>query len=152
MATRTIRYRRDSASSSGQVEPPDPPPARVRAWYAGETREMDEQTAAWLVERGIVDYFDATGLAAGAVTSSSVGLSWTPLPVAASYQVQSSTDGGVTWADVAAGSGGTPTTASTTVSGLTASTTYGFRVLAVDSEGARSVPSAPVTATTAALI
>ncbi|OBK04708.1 fibronectin type III domain-containing protein [Mycolicibacterium conceptionense] len=64
----------------------------------------------------------------GALTATSVALSWNELPTADSYMVQKSTDGGTTWTAVTSAAGGEPTTASTTVTGLTASTAHKFRV------------------------
>jgi chitinase len=77
------------------------------------------------------------GLTAGSVTSSSVALSWSPVPGATSYAVYR--DGaGVR----------TVTGTSTTVTGLTPSTAYAFQVAAVNDAG-ESARSATVTATTA---
>ncbi|GAA2295945.1 glycoside hydrolase family 18 protein [Streptomyces kunmingensis] len=78
------------------------------------------------------------GLAAGATTSSSVDLSWTPVSTASGYNVYR--DG----AKVASVSG-----SSATVSGLAASTSYSFQVSAVNAAG-ESAKSAAVTAKTAA--
>lgn len=91
-----------------------------------------------------------TGLTAGTITATTVALSWSAVATAASYVVQRSTDSGATWSDVTAANGGAPTTASTTVSGLTASTAYRFRVIAVSTSGRRGTPSTSVTATTTA--
>ncbi|MFH8975292.1 chitinase [Streptomyces sp. NPDC017890] len=76
------------------------------------------------------------GLTAGSVTSSSVALSWSPVPSATSYAVHR--DG----AKVR-----TVTGTSTTVTGLTPSTAYAFQVTAVNDAG-ESARSATVTATT----
>lgn len=91
-----------------------------------------------------------TGVTVGTITATSVALSWTAVATAASYVVQRSTDSGATWTDVAAANGGAPTTTSTTVSGLTASTAYRFRVIAVSTSGRRGTPSTSVSATTTA--
>lgn len=64
----------------------------------------------------------------GAITATSVALSWNELPTADSYMVQKSTDGGTTWTAVTSAAGGEPTTPSTTVTGLTASAAHKFRV------------------------
>ncbi|GGQ87598.1 chitinase [Streptomyces flaveolus] len=76
------------------------------------------------------------GLTAGTVTSSSVALSWSPVPGATGYAVYR--DG----ARVR-----TVTGTSTTVTGLTPSTAYAFQVAAVNDAG-ESARSATVTATT----
>ncbi|WP_125772868.1 glycoside hydrolase family 6 protein [Antribacter gilvus] len=84
-----------------------------------------------------------SGLTAGTVTSSSVALSWT-----------ASTDNvGVTGYDVVNAAGtvvATSTSASATVSGLTPSTAYQFRVRAKDAAGNTSGFSTAVSATTTA--
>ncbi|MFJ9201681.1 chitinase [Streptomyces flaveolus] len=77
------------------------------------------------------------GLTAGSVTSSSVALSWSPVPGATGYAVYR--DG----ARVR-----TVTGTSATVTGLTPSTAYAFQVAAVNDAG-ESARSATVTATTA---
>ncbi|MGW4565701.1 chitinase [Streptomyces sp. NPDC004561] len=78
-----------------------------------------------------------TGLTAGSVTSSSVGLSWSAVTGATGYAVYR--DGAKVQ---------TVTGTSVTVTGLTASTAYSFQVTAVDDTG-ESAKSAAVTATTA---
>ncbi|MEU5479831.1 chitinase [Streptomyces mirabilis] len=77
-----------------------------------------------------------TGLAAGAVTSSTVALSWSPVTGATGYAVYR--DG--VKVQMATGT-------STTVSGLAPSTAYAFQVAAVNDAG-ESAKSATVTATT----
>ncbi|KMV23338.1 fibronectin type III domain-containing protein [Mycobacterium heckeshornense] len=84
----------------------------------------------------------------GTVTASSIELSWNDIPTADSYKVQQSTDNGATWTDVSAANGGQPTSPSTTVSGLAASTAYQFRVAAVFGSNTGRY-SSPVSATTA---
>lgn len=91
-----------------------------------------------------------TGLAAGAITATTVPLTWSTVASAASYVVRVSTNNGDTYTDVPSASGGTPTGASTTVTGRTAATAYRFRVLAVDSTGKRGPESASISATTLA--
>jgi hypothetical protein len=81
-----------------------------------------------------------TGLTAGAITSSSVALSWTEpagSDPAKSYDVYA--DGSLTT---------TSGTTSVTVSGLAAGTSYQFTVAAVDAAGNASAQSSPVTAQT----
>ncbi|MGV9289959.1 chitinase [Streptomyces sp. NPDC003719] len=77
-----------------------------------------------------------SGLTAGTVTSSSVALSWSPVPGATGYAVYR--DGTRV---------STVTGTSTTVTGLTPSTAYAFQVAAVNDAG-ESARSATVTATT----
>lgn len=84
----------------------------------------------------------------GAITSTSVALSWNAIPTATSYLVQQSSDGGTTWVLVTSGHGGAPTTASTVVTTLVTATAYKFRVAGVFAAGTGSY-SAPVSATTA---
>jgi hypothetical protein len=84
----------------------------------------------------------------GTITSTSVALMWTDIPTADSYKVQESTDGGTTWTDVGSGAGGAPTTANTTVTGLTTATPYKFRVAGVFNSVTGDYSSA-VSATTA---
>ncbi|MER5369697.1 glycoside hydrolase family 18 protein [Streptomyces sp. NPDC002722] len=79
-----------------------------------------------------------TGLRAGTVTASSVGLSWTGSSGATGYNVYR---GDTKVLSV--------TGTSATVSGLAASTAYGFQVTATNSAG-ESAKSAPVQATTTA--
>lgn len=84
-----------------------------------------------------------TNLTVGTVTSTTVPLTWTaPSPTPDSYVVQSSTDNGASWTDVAS-----PSTATATISGLTTATTYKFRVAAVKNT-VRGDYSAVVSATT----
>ncbi|MFE2168326.1 chitinase [Streptomyces sp. NPDC059447] len=77
-----------------------------------------------------------TGLTASAGSSSAISLSWTAVPGAGSYTVHR--DGAAPLS---------VTTASATVTGLAASTTYTFQVSAVNAAG-ESPKSAPVSATT----
>ncbi|MEV8092735.1 cysteine/serine endopeptidase inhibitor [Kitasatospora sp. NPDC085879] len=79
-----------------------------------------------------------TGLRAGATTTSSVPLTWTAVPGAASYSVYR---GGTKV--------GTASGASYTDTGLTAGTGYRYTVAAVDSAGKAGAQSTAVTATTA---
>ncbi|TXC93646.1 glycosyl hydrolase family 18 protein [Streptomyces sp. ISID311] len=77
------------------------------------------------------------GLTAGAVTPSSVALSWTPVSGATGYTVYRD---GIKY--------GTVNGTSATVSGLAAATSYRFQVSATNAAG-ESARSAPLTATTA---
>ncbi|MFB6613527.1 chitinase [Streptomyces sp. NPDC056367] len=77
-----------------------------------------------------------TGLSASATSSSAISLSWTAVPGATSYTVYR--DGAAPLS---------VTAPSATVTGLAASTTYTFRVGAVNAAG-ESARSAPVSATT----
>ncbi|WP_405792857.1 MULTISPECIES: chitinase [unclassified Streptomyces] len=77
-----------------------------------------------------------TGLTASATSSSSVALSWSAVPGATSYTVRR--DGAAPLS---------VTSATAAVTGLAASTTYTFRVSAVNAAG-ESPQSAPVSATT----
>ncbi|MFB7177102.1 chitinase [Streptomyces sp. NPDC056257] len=79
-----------------------------------------------------------TGLTATATSSSSVSLNWSAVPGATSYTVHR--DGAAPLS---------VTSASTAVTGLAASTTYTFRVSAVNAAG-ESPQSAPASATTTA--
>lgn len=83
----------------------------------------------------------------GTLTATSAALNWDPSSQADSYKVQRSADGGTTWTAVTAGNGGEPTSASTTVAGLTASTQYVFRVAGVFDTvtGPYSTPTGAVT-------
>lgn len=88
-----------------------------------------------------------TSLTAGTVTSTTVPLTWTA-PVAtdvSKYEVAYSSDGGTNYT-IATSSLAAPAT-SYTVTGLTASTTYTIRVVAIDGAGNRST-SVTVLATT----
>jgi hypothetical protein len=71
-------------------------------------------------------------LQASVIGSTSVTIDWDQVGIFNAtndkYQVQQSVDNGVTWADVLSASGGTPTTNSTSVTGLTAATAYQFQV------------------------
>src|SRR5438445_708177 len=82
-----------------------------------------------------------TGLTATAVSSSQINLSWTaPTNNGGSaitgYKIERSTDGGTTWSTIVSNTGSTGTTYSDT--GLVHSTTYTYRVSAINSAGTSS--------------
>jgi hypothetical protein len=85
----------------------------------------------------------------GAITATSVALSWDDAPDATEYRVQQSIDAGITWTAVSDTNGGEPTTSSTVITALTASTAYQFRVAAFDGNVVGDY-SNPVLATTTA--
>jgi Fibronectin type III domain len=94
-----------------------------------------------------------TNLAAGSPTSTTVPLTWTAAtngtPAATDYKVQRRT-AFTDWADVADANLTSRTTTGATVTGLTASTQYQFRVRAVTVTNGNSDWTAAVTATTTA--
>ncbi|HEX5457900.1 MAG TPA: fibronectin type III domain-containing protein [Candidatus Nitrosotalea sp.] len=95
-----------------------------------------------------------TGLAATATSSSQINLSWTaPTDNGGSqitgYQIERSQDNGTTWSDLVSNTGSTSTTYSD--SGLNPSTTYTYRVSAINSVG-NSSPSNTASATTTSII
>lgn len=88
-------------------------------------------------------------LTVGTIAAATVDLAWTDLPTADSYKVQRSVSPFTSWTDVGSGAGGEPTDADTTVTGLTASTAYKFRVAGVFGSTTGEYCT-PVSATTAA--
>ncbi len=91
-----------------------------------------------------------TGLTASAFSSSRIDLSWTaPTNYGSSaitgYTIERSTDGGASWSTLASNTGSTATTYSDT--GLVSSTTYAYKVYAINSAGT-SLPSNIASATT----
>src|SRR2546425_547051 len=91
-----------------------------------------------------------TNLTAGVVSSSQINLSWnapsdTGGSVITGYKIERSTDGGATWGTIVSNTGTTGTTYSNT--GLSPSTTYSYRVSAINSAGTSS-PSNTASATT----
>ena len=84
-----------------------------------------------------------TGLAASAVSASQINLSWDLVSGAASYKVYSNADGYVTAI-------GTPSGNSYSDTGLSANTTYSYKVSAVNSSGEGTKTSAVSAATQAA--
>src|SRR5437773_931976 len=94
-----------------------------------------------------------TNFAATAVSSSEIHLSWTAPSVfglvVTGYEIERSTDGGLTWNVLVANTGSTATTYSDT-GGLAHSTTYTYRVHTVTTIGT-SFPSDTASATTFAV-
>jgi len=87
------------------------------------------------------------GVSVDTITAASVVVNWDAVAEADSYRVQQSMDAGVTWTDVS-GDVADPTVTKT-VSGLTASTAYRFRVASIK-DGVLSSYSNSVSATTLA--
>ena len=83
-----------------------------------------------------------TGLTATPVTASQVNLAWSAVSAATGYNVQRSADGSTGWTQIGSSTG--PSFSNT---GLTASTTYYYRVLATNASGS-SLPSQVASATT----
>lgn len=90
-----------------------------------------------------------SNLTVGTVAAATAQLMWNDLSTADSYIVQKSTDGGTTYTAQGSGAGGAPTLPTTTVTGLTASTAYKFRVAGVFG-GVTGPFSSPVSVTTPA--
>jgi methionine-rich copper-binding protein CopC len=90
-----------------------------------------------------------TGLTATAISSTQINLSWTAVTAATSYNVYRSTTAGFTVNTATDTPIARPTTNSYSNTGLTASTTYYYRVAAVNSSGT-GTPSAIASATTPA--
>ncbi|AOE44831.1 major tail protein [Gordonia phage Terapin] len=70
-------------------------------------------------------------VAAGEVTAATVALNWDDVVGATEYKVQQSVSPYSAWTDVSEANGGEPSASNTTVTSLTASTAYKFRVKAV---------------------
>ena len=91
-----------------------------------------------------------TGLKATTASYSSIVLSWTAPPnnggsAITGYKIERSVDGGTSWSTITTNTGSTATTYSDT--GLSSSTTYTYRVSAINSVGTSS-PSNTASATT----
>lgn len=85
-----------------------------------------------------------TSLAASSVTDTGLTLTWTaPSGIVASYVVEQKLTSGSTWTQI-----GTPSATTLAVTGLTASTSYDFRVAAVNSAGTGTASSVLTQATT----
>ena len=91
-----------------------------------------------------------TGLVASAISSSQINLSWSAPSnnggsAITGYKIEQSTNSGSTWSAIVSNTGSTVTTYSNV--GLAASTSYTYRISAINSIGT-SVPSGTVSATT----
>ncbi len=87
-----------------------------------------------------------TNVTVSARTGTTVTLTWTPVPGAASYQVYQS----ISFSGFLPSTLGSQTSSSAVVTGLLPNTTYTFYVVAVGANGLQGAQSAPVTATTTA--
>src|SRR5690348_10343727 len=95
-----------------------------------------------------------TGLSATAISSSQINLSWTAPSnnggsAITGYKIEQSTNSGSTWSVIVSNTGSTGTTYSNV--GLAASTSYAYRVSAINSVGT-SIPSGTASATTSAAL
>ncbi|WP_338701081.1 glycoside hydrolase family 18 protein [Streptomyces sp. Q6] len=108
----------------------------THGWYGTPAYHADDLTLVGPGAQAPVPPAAPTGLATGAVASTSVALSWTAVPGATSYAVY------VNGTKSRTASGNT-----TTVTGLTAATAYSFQVTALNDAG-ESAKSTAVTATT----
>lgn len=102
--------------------------------------------AAKLVAETLPSPIQVTGLASSAITSAGFTLTWAAAPGADNYIVEQSANSGGTWTGVTRLWGDTPSVA---VSGLSASTTYLYRVTGVWT-GANGTASSSLSVTTSA--
>ena len=86
-----------------------------------------------------------TGLAAGTITTNSIAMSWTAVSGATSYKLEAQING--TWTTVYTGSN-----ASYTHAGLTANTTYNYRVSATNTGGTSAASTAASAKTNAVTV
>jgi hypothetical protein len=119
-----------------------------RVYSFGAKKSSGTEQIANLVINGTVSSTQTScgvtaGLSATNITSSSITLSWNAVSGATSYKIHYHVSGSATWTTT------TSSTSSVSISGLTASTGYGFRVQTVCS-GGTSAYSLPATFTTAA--
>jgi len=122
---------------------------RVTAINGVGEGEAASSVSASKTPRGVPGAPGTLSLAAGSPNTSVIGLSWsapgsTNGGAITGYKIQRSTDGS-SWSDVVADTSSTGTTYSNT--GLTASTTYHYRVAAINAAGAGAYGNAPSLAT-----
>lgn len=86
----------------------------------------------------------------GAIADTTVALTWDAVAGATGYIVERAVSPYSSWTAVASGQGGEPATNSTTVTGLTATTAYKFRVKAVTAAGTSGASSETGVVTTTA--
>lgn len=86
----------------------------------------------------------------GAIADTTVALAWDAVAGATGYIVERAVSPYSSWTAVASGQGGEPATNSTTVTGLTATTAYKFRVKAVTAAGTSGASSETGVVTTTA--
>ena len=114
----------------------------VPSYFGAEVAELDTGSSSTAPQA-------PTGLAATTISQSQIHLSWTAANNGGSpitgYKIGRSTDGGSTWTPTVSNTGSTATTYSDT--GLDPSTTYTYRVSAINGIGTSS-PSSTVSATT----
>ena len=97
-------------------------------------------TSVWTTTVSALTVPASSALSETAASATSISLLWTSVASATSYLLESSTDSGTTWSTVV-----TQTGVAYTNSGLTAGTTYEYRVTAINASG-----NSPVSSTTTA--